>query len=210
MTLFSVTWCCPTEGCWWSQMKKTGGEPLRLRVSIPSNRNPLLSLLPCTPRDGREQPRNNTWRRILFGMQRVWFSSLYFFSFVMPKKKSKGRLWGGWSLAKNDSEDQGALSQENSSEKLAVRDRDAPLRHRGRVSTTYLVSVDFIFASTLATSGQFWIVSLLTSDLCRSHYSIPPVWSMIHGRLCKARITASSPTCETCPSFGNGALSAAT
>lgn len=34
-------------------------------------------------------------------------------------------------MAKNDSEDQGALSQENSSEELDPREQDAPLTHRG-------------------------------------------------------------------------------
>lgn len=58
---------------WWSQMQKAGGEPLRLRVSIPSNRNPLLSLVLYILRDGRLWPWNGTERRIS-----IWHAAVFF------------------------------------------------------------------------------------------------------------------------------------
>lgn len=55
LTAVSVTWCRLTAS-WWSQMRKAGGEPLWLRVSTPSNRKPLLSLLLHIHRGGQPGP----------------------------------------------------------------------------------------------------------------------------------------------------------
>lgn len=167
-------------------MRKAGGEPLWLRVSIPSNKNPLLSLLLYIQRDGRLWPRNKQIK----GEFHVPCSCFFH---VMSKKKSKVRLWGGWSLAKNDREDQGALSQENSSEELSLRNRDALLTHRGGewvqcIRSLSLYFILLLLLQHLDSVGPFqhacppffyrlWIIP----------YSIPPVWSIIHRLLSKVQ-----------------------
>ncbi|CAK6957347.1 Hypothetical predicted protein [Scomber scombrus] len=78
----------------------------------------------------------------------------------------------------NDSEDQGALSQENSSEELAVRDRDAPLTHRGaseyNSSNLRVFGFGFHFADILTVLDSSASLSLFNaSELfpSRSHLS---------------------------------------
>lgn len=105
-------------------------------------------------------------------------------------------------MAKNDSVDEGALSQENSSEELALRDRDAPLTHRGASEYQTSDLSLFHFGSTLVTSGQFWIVDqracslFIASELfrARSHLSDQSFICF----LVKCSITGWSAMCESC------------
>jgi len=105
-------------------------------------------------------PETTIWRRISLDMQ--------LFLHVMPKKKSQGRLWGGWRFAKNDSEDPGVLSQENSSEELASRDRDARLTHRG--ASEYNASPPLSFWFYFGDIWQFWTVQRARPSLSPLKY----------------------------------------
>lgn len=58
-------------------------------------------------------------------------------------------------MAKNDSDDQDALSRENSSEDLAPRDRDAPLTRQGPSEYNTLDIPLSYSGATLVTSGAF-------------------------------------------------------